>query len=106
MDFPNSYSLKITSAKYFIPSGRLIQKQGYLPKEILSDTTSIDSNYYTKSGRTVSGLGGITPDYIVALTPMEPLFSLCLRKGLFFNFVNLLIKRVLLSLGSESLSFK
>ncbi len=80
-------AIKITSAKYFIPSGRLIQKQGYLPKEILSDTTSIDSNYYTKSGRTVSGLGGITPDYIVALTPMEPLLSLCLRKGLFFNFV-------------------
>ena len=80
-------AIKITSAKYFIPSGRLIQKQGYLPKEILSDTTSIDSNYYTKSGRTVSGLGGITPDYIIDLNPMEPLLSLCLRKGLFFNFV-------------------
>ena len=80
-------AIKITSAKYFIPSGRLIQKQGYLPKEILSDTTSIDSNYYTKSGRIVSGLGGITPDYIVDLNPMEPLLSLSLRKGLFFNFV-------------------
>ena len=31
-------SVKITSAKYSIPSGRLIQKPGYLPKELLADT--------------------------------------------------------------------
>lgn len=80
-------SIKITSAKYFIPSGRLIQKQGYLPKEILADTTDQDTVYYTKSGRLVSGLGGIMPDYVVDAKPIEPLYSLCLRKGLFFNFV-------------------
>ena len=80
-------SIKITSAKYFIPSGRLIQKQGYLPKEILADTTDQDTTYFTKSGRPVSGLGGIIPDYLVDANPMEPLYSLCLRKGLFFNFV-------------------
>ena len=80
-------SIKITSAKYFIPSGRLIQKPGYLPKELLSDSTNIDSIFYTKSGRMVSGLGGIAPDYVVELENINPLLSLSLRKGLFFNFV-------------------
>ena len=80
-------SVKITSAKYFIPSGRLIQKPGYLPKELLADTSSMDSIFFTKGGRTVSGLGGINPDYSVDLNNIEPLLSVSLRKGLFFSFV-------------------
>ena len=60
-------SVKITSAKYFIPSGRLIQKPGYLPKELLADTSSVDSIFFIKGGRSVSGLGGIIPDYKVEL---------------------------------------
>ena len=80
-------SVKITSAKYFIPSGRLIQKPGYLPKELLADTSSVDSIFFTKGGRAVSGLGGIIPDYKVELKNIEPLLSASLRKGLFFSFV-------------------
>ncbi len=80
-------SVKITSAKYFIPSGRLIQKPGYLPKELLADTSSMDSIFFTKGGRSVSGLGGINPDYKVDLSNIEPLLSVSLRKGLFFSFV-------------------
>ena len=80
-------SVKITSAKYFIPSGRLIQKPGYLPKELLADTSSMDSIFFTKGGRPVSGLGGINPDYKVDFNNIEPLLSVSLRKGLFFSFV-------------------
>ncbi len=80
-------SIKITSAKYFIPSGRLIQKPGYLPKELLADTSSTDSVFFTKGGRAVSGLGGITPDYKVELENIDPILSASLRKGLFFSFV-------------------
>ena len=80
-------SVKITSAKYFIPSGRLIQKPGYLPKELLADTSSVDSIFFTKGGRSVSGLGGIIPDYKVELINIEPILSASLRKGLFFSFV-------------------
>ena len=80
-------SVKITSAKYFIPSGRLIQKPGYLPKELLADTSSVDSIFFTKGGRSVSGLGGIMPDYKVELINIEPILSASLRKGLFFSFV-------------------
>lgn len=80
-------SLKITTAKYFIPSGRLIQKPGYLPDEILADTTVQDSIFYTKGGRKVSGTGGITPDYEVDISRTLPILSASWRQGLFFSFV-------------------
>jgi len=80
-------SLKITTAKYYIPSGRLIQKPGYLPNEILADTSEQDTLFYTKSGREVSGAGGIVPDYVIELEQISPILSASWRQGLFFNFV-------------------
>ena len=80
-------SLKITTAKYYIPSGRLIQKPGYLPDEILADTTVQDSIFYTTGGREVSGAGGIKPDHEVELLKATPILSTSWRQGLFFNFV-------------------
>tara|TARA_B100000003_G_scaffold196475_1_gene199532 strand:- start:1326 stop:2966 length:1641 start_codon:yes stop_codon:yes gene_type:complete len=80
-------SLKVTTAKYYIPSGRLIQKPGYLPDEILADTIKSDSIYYTKRGRSVIGEGGITPDYEIEINKVTPILSVSWRQGLFFNFV-------------------
>ena len=80
-------ALKITTAKYYIPSGRLIQKPGYLPDNILADTTKQDSLFYTKGGREVSGAGGITPDHEVELASGSPILSASWRQGLFFNYV-------------------
>ena len=80
-------SLKVTTAKYYIPSGRLIQKPGYLPDEILADTSKSDSIYYTKRGRIVNGEGGIMPDYEIELEKIKPILSVSWRQGLFFNFV-------------------
>ena len=54
-------ALKVTTAKYYIPSGRLIQKSGYLPEEILADTTEADSLFETSGGRIVKGGKGIIP---------------------------------------------
>jgi len=80
-------ALKITTAKYYIPSGRLIQKPGYLPDDILADTTKQDNLFYTKGGREVSGAGGITPDHEVELGLGSPILSASWRQGLFFNYV-------------------
>ena len=80
-------AIKITTAKYYIPSGRLIQKPGYLPQELLRDSTDLDTLYYTKGGRKVSGSGGITPDHEIELDEITPLLSASWRQGLFFNFV-------------------
>ncbi len=80
-------SLKVTTAKYYIPSGRLIQKPGYLPEELLINPSNNDTIFHTKGGRKVNGMGGIVPDYEVKIPTPEPLLSLSRRNGLFFNFV-------------------
>ena len=64
---------RITIAKYYTPSGRLIQRpyDKGLDEYYLNDEDSIDSididkkKYYTKSGRVVYGGGGITPDVVI-----------------------------------------
>mgnify|MGYP001349164217 CR=1 FL=1 len=80
-------ALKMTTAKYYIPSGRLIQKSGYLPDDILADSSKSDTVFYTKGGRKVSGGGGITPDHKIELEFPKPILSAGMRQGLFFNFV-------------------
>lgn len=80
-------ALKVTTAKYYIPSGRLIQKSGYLPDEILADTVSLDSLFETAGGRIVKSGRGITPDYTIESSTRKPILLACLRKGLFFSYV-------------------
>ena len=65
---PLSYNtqLKVTTAKYYIPSGRCIQARDFShPNEdgsvgIIPD--SLISEFKTRNGRTVKDGGGITPD--------------------------------------------
>ena len=80
-------ALKVTTAKYYIPSGRLIQRDGYLPEEILADTVTADSLFETVGGRVVKGGKGITPDYVINNDERKPILFASLRKGLFFSYV-------------------
>ena len=80
-------ALKVTTAKYYIPSGRLIQKSGYLPDELLADTVALDTLFETIGGREVKSGDGITPDYVIELENRNPILLACLRKGLFFSYV-------------------
>ena len=80
-------ALKVTTAKYYIPSGRLIQKSGYLPDELLADTVALDTLFETIGGREVKSGDGITPDYVIELENRNPILLACLRKGVFFSYV-------------------
>ena len=80
-------ALKVTTAKYYIPSGRLIQKSGYLPDELLADTVALDTLFETIGGREVKSGDGITPDYVIEPEKRNPILLACLRKGLFFSYV-------------------
>jgi carboxyl-terminal processing protease len=70
------YALKMTTAKWFTPSGRSIQKERKLVDgqfvEVQPDSLETDSvkkerpTFKSASGRTVYGGGAITPDVIVA----------------------------------------
>ena len=87
-------SLKITSAKYYIPSGRLIQKPHFMrTKDIVwgydskKDTVQKDEEiFYTSAKREVKGSGGITPDIKVETTKVSPLVINLIMKSMFFNF--------------------
>ncbi len=84
-------SVKLTIAKYYTPSGRLIQKEVKpmsSSRKVLSrdrgDTSS--QSFFTKGGRKVYGGGGISPDIEMS----EPAGSFYLtelrRKGMLFLF--------------------
>jgi carboxyl-terminal processing protease len=79
-------TLKMTTAKYYIPSGRLIQKPGYLRGDVAADAEGSDSVFATVNGRRVISNGGITPDFKVEQERTPLLTRECWRKGLFFEF--------------------
>lgn len=81
-------ALKITTAKYYTPSGRLIQKPGYIDEELLVNKTHEDTLFTTVGGRTVKGGGGIIPDIEVDVEYNYPLTYACLRKGQFIAYVS------------------
>ena len=82
--------LKVTTAKYYIPSGRCIQaldyshrnedgSVGYIPDSLISE-------YTTRNGRLVYDGGGIEPDFEV-LSEMLPEIAVQLfTQGMFFDF--------------------
>ena len=86
LDSSGKRSLKVTTAKYYVPSGRLIQKPGYINDKLVIRDEKEDSVFVTVGGRKVKGEGGITPDYEVVMHKSTPLLLECWRKGLFFSF--------------------
>lgn len=65
MDLPHNASMKLTTSKYYIPSGRCIQAYNYNRngggyREHIAD--SLTHVFHTKNGREVRDGGGIKPD--------------------------------------------
>ena len=80
-------TLKITTAKYYTPSGRLIQKEDYFNNGYLTDgLDKKDSLFVTRGGRKVKGGGGITPDIKIKRTPLPPYVQGIWRSGAFLAF--------------------
>ena len=81
-------SLKVTTSKYYIPSGRLIQKMDYLDNDVLTDgLEDKDSTFYTKNGRIVKGGGGINPDIEIKRESIPLLVQALYRDRVFLTFV-------------------
>lgn len=87
-DLPYNTSMKITTAKYYTPSGRCIQRLKIAEKYNRTKITdSPDTNvYYTKNGRKVYESTGITPDIKVPERDNSDFTDNLLEKHLFFKF--------------------
>jgi len=89
---PLSYntSLKITTSKYYTPSGRCIQKIDYSGKNPVFK--SVEENkkaeFLTDNKRIVFSSGGITPDSIMDFTEKSEILLELYAKGLIFQFAN------------------
>lgn len=83
-------SLKITTAKYYTPSGRCIQKINYAENnKVITDADSIPaSKYLTDNKRSVYGAGGITPDTTVDFKIEGDITKYLLAKGYIFKFAD------------------
>jgi carboxyl-terminal processing protease len=94
-------ALAVTTAKYYTPSGRLIQRDysdldSYYFEEAEPEEGPLEESleppadrrevFHTASGRKVYGGGGITPDYIVKAERYSGLFARLFRENLFFDF--------------------
>jgi carboxyl-terminal processing protease len=84
--------LKITTARYYIPSGRSIQEIDYLHKDksgvFATVPDSLKKKFSTTHGRAVFEHGGITPDSVVTDEDVGPLVRDLMRKSLMFKFAN------------------
>ncbi|MBE0572575.1 MAG: S41 family peptidase [Ignavibacteriaceae bacterium] len=89
---PLSYntSLKITTAKYYTPTGRSIQRIDYSKgSDIIKVLKSEEEEeFFTDNKREVYAKGGITPDTTVEFKINGELTKELLAKGLFFKFAN------------------
>jgi carboxyl-terminal processing protease len=79
-------SIKVTTARYYIPSGRFIQKRDYIDDKYILNKTEEDSVFTTMNGRNVLANGGITPDSTITPERMAALSSQYWRRGYFYSF--------------------
>lgn len=106
IELPDSSAIRLTTARYYTPSGRCIQKP-YIPgatsdyeleifnrydhgEGFSADSARIDTTkiYSTASGRTVYGGGGIMPDVFVAgdTTGITPYYIKVFNAGLLHRY--------------------
>ena len=83
-------SLKITTAKYYTPSGRCIQKIDYSKNNsIIPEPDSLKKDIFsTDNKRVVYSAGGISPDSVVEYGIESDLLKDLLAKGVIFNFAD------------------
>ena len=101
LDRRGETQVKMTTAAYYMPSDRLIQRPDIFdrgPQTVFYDQEETTENkddkekeipakkFYTKNGRTVYGGGGIKPDVEVKNQSTKDYVIALLRRSMFFNF--------------------
>lgn len=88
---PEDAMLKLTTAHYYTPSGRSIQKVQYdhLGKSdsILTQADSLGAPYFTLAGRKVYSSGGITPDIPLVADSLKAFVGYLAADTLVFDWI-------------------
>lgn len=89
---PYNGTLKLTTSKYYIPSGRCIQKIDYAARRNGTDdkqtADTLQTKFYTAAGRTVKSDGGIYPDTVCVLDTMPDILYRISTDVVLFDFIN------------------
>lgn len=96
---PLSYNtqLKVTVAKYYIPSGRCIQKIDYANKvngKAAEIPDSLAAEFKTKNGRVIYDAGGISPDLSISERKFSDIALSLMGKSHVFDFATEFRNRV------------
>lgn len=87
---PYNTQMKITTSKYYIPSGRCIQELDYAHKDengkAIKFADSLRKAFKTKNGRTVYDGKGIKPDVELERKKYSDIIQSLAEKRLFFDF--------------------
>ncbi len=87
---PYNTELKMTTAKYYTPSGRCIQEIDYEHKNVSGvfaiTPDSLRHSFKTLKGRKVFELGGIHPDTQVTELDHSSIYNALLRRSMFLRF--------------------
>lgn len=91
-DLPYRTKMKITTAKYYIPSGRCIQALDYQHKNADGSAKAFQDSsaktFYTKNGRKVVDGGGILPDQVNDKKALSNFAQALLKQDMFFLFAS------------------
>jgi len=89
--------LKLTTAKYYTPSGRCIQAIDYSHRDQngFADkfADSLIGTYKTKNGRIVKSGGGVSPDITTEDDKFSPLAAALYSKNYFFDYATQFVKQ-------------
>lgn len=89
-DLPYNSQLKVTTAKYYTPSGRCIQSIDYAHKDAQGHgekiADSLRQAFKTTNGRTVYDGGGVTPDIVTVQDSLAPITISLITKHLIFDY--------------------
>ncbi len=78
--------IKVTTAKYYVPSGRCIQAVSYVNGEPVPVADSLQATFKTRNGRKVKDGGGVQPDVEIPITDKTDLMKALDDKLMIFDF--------------------
>ena len=87
---PYNTSLKMTTSKYYTPSGRSIQAINYDEQRAgdAAPSDSLQQRFATRNGRPVQSGRGVEPDSLTALDAQSELEQALVRQAAFFFYAN------------------